>query len=181
MENVCGVVDIQGFNLSIGFIVREMAITSPILTQCLEVNPQLNWCDLNEEDMKTVNFTLHNINGLHLLPFNDKNFCFLPKNSDVETILKYWYRELKNNLPENKYLLAYKNCYLKNILDSCEIPSLNLDDFEFPSLKILDRKYGNHYLCGYHKKPPKGIRFTCAYRKSNILFREIIERIDEKV
>ena len=181
MDNICAVIDIQGFNLSIGFIPKELAISSPFLSQCQELNPDINWNDLNEEDVKTINYTTKNLNGLHLLPFNDKAYAFLPKSENVDLVIKNWYSEIISKMPEDKYLFAFKNCYVKNILERCEIPSLNLDDIDFPNLRELNRKYGYHYLCAYHKKPPRGIKLTCAYRKSNIIFREIIERLNKKV
>ena len=83
-------------------------------------------------------------------------------------------------LPD-KTLVAYKNNNIGKILKEIGIPCIDLDDpnLNFPTIKELKIKYGSNYLCAYHKKPPPGSRIylTCAYRKSNQIFREIKARI----
>ena len=51
----------------------------------------MNFRDLNEKDRQTVIHTTKFVNDLHILHFNDKNFRYLPKESDIGDILKFLY------------------------------------------------------------------------------------------
>ena len=179
MDKVCAVIDCQGFLFSDRFIAREVAITSEYFSQCMELNPEIDWKDLIDDEINIVNYTTNMINGLHLMPFNQKDYAFIPSSDDLEKGISVWYDQART---DDKYLVAFKNANLQPILEKLEIPKLNLDDkiLDFKSIRELNKKYGFHYLCAYHKRPPKGVSYTCAYRKTNHIYREI-KNILEKV
>ena len=63
-------------------------------------------------------------------------------------------------------------------MNDLDIPSLNLDTIEnFPTVEQIQRKYGDNYLCAFHKRPSKksNVLLTCAYRKAAQIYREINE------
>ena len=80
---------------------------------------------------------------------------------------------------KEKNLLAYKNYQMGEILKQLKIPSFNLDEknLNFPTYEKIQEKYGDNYLCCYHKKPHRfsNITLTCAYSKVNHLLRELNE------
>ena len=172
MEKICAILDCQGFNLSSGFIPREIAIVSDYISQCMELNTEINWKNLNIEDKKTVLFSTQEIHGLHFNPFNPSDNCFLYTSDQIGNIITTWYSMVAS---ESKNLFAFKNVQLGEILKKLNIPSLNLDDpqFGFPSYDKIKEAFGDNYLCAYHKKPPKHKRLAlnCAYRKANHLYR----------
>ena len=178
MDKICAVVDIQGFQLMEKFIPREIALVSENFSQCFEINPELNFRDLNEKDRQTVIHTTKFLNGLHILPFNDKNFCYLPKESDIGDILKFLYNVVAS---DDKPLFGVKSEQTLQYLKNFNIPYLDLNDtnLNFPKYNTIREKYGSNYICAYHKRPPPNtnIILTCAYRKCAQIFREINEKL----
>ena len=178
MDKICAVIDIQGFQLSEKFVPREVAMVSENFSQCFEINPELNFRDLNEKDRQTVIHTTKFLNGLHILPFNDRNFCYLPKESDVGEILKFLYNVVAS---DDKPFVAVKNKPTLQYLIDLDIPFLDLNDpiYSFPNFNDIRNKYGNNYICAYHKRPPpnSNIILTCAYRKCAQIYREINEKL----
>ena len=178
MDKICAVIDIQGFQLSDKFVPREVAMVSENFSQCFEINPELNFKDLNEKDRQTVIHTTKFLNGLHILPFNDRNFCYLPKESDIGDILKFLYNVVAT---DEKPFIAVKNQQTLQYLINFNIPHIDLNDstLNFPNYNAIREKYGNNYICAYHKRPPvnSNIILTCAYRKCAQIFREINEKI----
>ena len=181
MEEICAVIDAQGFIFKDRFIAREVAIISEYLSQCQELNPQIEWSKLTEEEKDIIQYSTKQIHGLHFCPFNPREHAFIPNSNEIDSIIKVWYEMVVT--PE-KTIIAYKNYNIGEILDKLQIPSLNLDDpkFHFPTVKQLKIKYGNNYLCAYHKRPVPGskIYLTCAYRKANQIYREIKERMNDE-
>ncbi len=178
MEQICAVIDAQGFIFKDRFVAREVAIVSDYMSQCQELNPKIEWKNLTDEEKDIVFVTTKYKHGLHFCPFNPREHCFLPDSLDIDSIIGIWYDMV---VTSEKTLVAYKNKNIGDILKKLQIPCLDLDDpkYNFPTIKDLKMKYGSNYLCAYHKKPPPGSRLylTCAYRKSNQIFREIKERI----
>lgn len=176
MDKICAVIDTQGFAFKDRFIAREIAIVSEYLTLCQELNPQIYWKNLIEEDQAIVLYSTQRIHGLHFCPFNPREHAFLPNSNKINELIEIWYNLVKS--PE-KPVVAFKNTHLRNIFIELEIPFIDLDDKcnNFPSIKQLQDKYGDNYLCAYHKKPNpnSNLRLNCAYRKANQIFRELNE------
>jgi len=66
MENICAIIDVQGFYVNSEFLVRELAIVSPNLCLCQEFNPNIKWNDLNLNDYNTVKHCYNRVHGLSL-------------------------------------------------------------------------------------------------------------------
>jgi hypothetical protein len=173
MNEICAIVDIQGFNFKDRFVARELAICSDVITQCQELNPKIYWRSLTPEEQELIKHTTKFVNGLYYAPFNPVEHAFLPHSDDVGVLLKSYYDLIAS--PE-KPKFAFKNQFLKPILEKENIPYIDLDDLQYniPSINTIENIFGNNYACGYHKKPPRdgsNIAYRCAYRKTNHLWR----------
>ena len=180
MSNICAVIDVQGFNFKDRFVPREIAIVSDELSQCQELNPRMNWRTLSDDDKGVVLHSTKFIHGLHYCPFNPVEHAFLYTSDEINKIINQWYVMIAS---EEKPLFAYKNQQMGRILTSLNIPCISLDqpNLMFPSYREIQAKYGDNYLCSYHKKPPRGAnnKLICAYRKANHLYRQLKELIGE--
>ena len=174
MDKICAIVDLQGFQFKDRFVAREVAIVSDTISQCQELNPQMNWRELPEDDRAVVLYTTRFKNGLHFCPFNPNEHCFLYKSDEIGTILNIWYSMVSTL---EKPFFGYKNQQMGIILKELELPSVNLDDpiYIWPKYDEIQKNYGDSYVCAYHKKPAPGIKLTCAYRKASHLFRYLKE------
>src|SRR6266700_4803525 len=113
MDQICAVVDVQGFQFKDRFVAREVAIVSDFISQCQELNPRMHWKSLQEEDQKVVLYTTKYINGLHYCPFNERNHCYIYNSEDIGNVLTMWYEMVAS---KEKPLFAYKNQQLGKIL-----------------------------------------------------------------
>ena len=177
MDKICAIIDCQGFQLKNGFFPREIAIASDIITQCQEINACIEWDELSDESKQTIFYTTKFLNGLHHYPFNNKNFCFLPKINQIENIINTWYNMVST---DEKQYFGVKNIQMANILTMFNIPfiDLNLDVYNVPNYKTLQEKYNDKYVCAIHKKPRKNVTFTCSLRKVCHLFRYLNEMLE---
>ena len=176
MDKICAVVDIQGFQFKSEFVPRELAIVAQDFSLCVEVDAGREFNDLSQNEKQVAIYTTKNLNGLHLYPFNDKNFAYvLPSNKICQYVEKLY--QLIGS--EQQPFIAVKSKQTMDILKSTNVALIDLNDpkLEFPKFRDIQLEYGYNYLCGYHKKPSTASEqiFTCAYRKSAQLFRKIRE------
>ena len=162
MEQICAVVDIQGFYIKGVFYARECAIVNDKVTTCQEFNPGLNWYDLTKREKSHVNYCKRYIHGLNLQPFT-KNSP-IPKSDELVNYLLSQYKLLATN---EKPLFAVKNDRLKNILLDAGILVCDLNEtkYQFPPLATLDKMYGGKWTCAFHIKQKNFENHRCAYRK----------------
>ena len=176
MDKICAVIDCQGFQFKDRFVPREIAIVSEFISQCQELNPQMNWRELSDDDQAVVLHSTKFKHGLHYCPFNPVDHSFVYASSDVDKLITQWYELIAT---EEKPYLAFKNTQMGNILKVLGIPNFDLDipELKFPPYRDLQEKFGDNYLCAYHKKPFKNsnIKLICAYRKANHLYRQLEE------
>ena len=176
MDKICAIVDCQGFQFKDRFVAREVAIVSDKLSQCQELNPMMNWRELSEEEQQVVLHSTKFKHGLYYCPFNPQDYCFLYHSDKIATVLSQWYNFVAS---EEKPLFAYKNHQIGKILIDNQILCIDLEkDLNFPAYEKIQAKYGCNYLCAYHKRPPRGMLYTCALRKCGQLYRELKERIE---
>lgn len=176
MEQICGVIDVQGFQFKSGFVPREMAIVADDFSICVEIDSARDFNELSHADKQTAIYTTKNLNGLHLYPFNDKNYAYvIPCNMLINYIEKIYALISSTEQP----YIAVKSNQTLEILKQTNIDYVNLNDqnWNFPKFKDIQFEYGYNYLCGYHKRPIHGsnIIFTCAYRKCAQILRKIRE------
>jgi hypothetical protein len=152
MENICAIIDVQGFCKNKKFVPREIAVASNhLMSMCFEVDPELSNDELFE-DRVTNNYVKHNVHGLGFKPKGNK---FINQN-EVPKLLRYLYETHKN---ENATLFGIKNSQLAKILTDNKIPFIELNT---PKLERLDEYYGGDY----HEEKEGG---RCALRKVNYL------------
>jgi hypothetical protein len=164
MENLCAILDIQGFYKNKKFVPREIAITSnSLMSMCFEVDPELSPESECFEDRVTNDFIRNRINGLAFKPRTDK---FLSQ-KDVPALLRYFYETCKS---DNAKYIGIKNTQLAIILKENKIPFIMLDT---PKLERLDNYYGGEWVCHYHEDTE---HVKCALRKVNYLKRWINEK-----
>ena len=182
MANICAIIDVQGFNFKDRFVAREVAIVSDYISQCQELNPRMKWRSLSDEDQGVIMHSTKFIHGLHYCPFNPVEHSFIYASEEINKIITHWYSMIAT---EEKPFFAYKNHQMGKILKDLDILSVNLDEpiWGFPAYKEIQSKYGDSYLCSYHKKPMKNsnIKLICAYRKANHLFRYLKELNETQV
>lgn len=153
LEEICGIIDFDGFQLSDGrFLVREfgyVGITKQENPECIRFNLKSFLKVLNEKDFKTAHYVSKHIHGLPFKPiFREKVFSteFLDK------FIIDFYKSVKS---PGKFIIAYKGGIIeKTKLIQLNIPSLNLENFDCPKydkLYPIYKKDCDKFQCGYHK------------------------------
>ena len=143
MEEITLIIDLEGFILSRGFIVRELGWCTILgENDSQHFYSRLRYKDLNVKDRRTVNFVYKHIHGLRF----ESNYreAALPQR-DVEGVIRALYRG---------GLVAYKGGHLeKDLLDKMGLPSINLEELGCPKADSLWSKTDHHGTdCGHHKK-----------------------------
>ena len=143
MEEITLIIDLEGFILSRGFIVRELGWCTILgENDSQHFYSRLRYKDLNVKDRRTVNFVYKDIHGLRF----ESNYreAALPQR-DVEGVIRALYRG---------GLVAYKGGHLeKDLLDKMGLPSINLEELGCPKADSLWSKTDHHGTdCGHHKK-----------------------------
>lgn len=175
MDQICAIVDVQGFYLNKKFFAREFAIKSGEENLCCEFKPNIEWKDIRQEDLHHVKYCCRRIFGLKFYPET------LAHGSDcIYDVLKYHYKKLAT---EDKKYFGIKNHHLRDILIACEIPYCNLEDFEFPSIKKIYDEYCDKYdhlhreiNCSLHNNYYFD-NLHCAKLKCNILWEYLYEKL----
>ena len=143
MDQITLIIDLEGFNLSSGFFVRELGwCTNQGENDSQHFYSRLRYKDLNYKDRRTVHYVYKHIHGLRFeAPFRE---AALPQR-DVEGVICALYRG---------GLIAYKGGHLeKDLLDKLGLPSINLEELGCPKADSLWSKTENHgACCGHHKK-----------------------------
>ena len=147
MEEITLIIDLEGFNLSSGFIVRELGwCTMQGENDSQHFYSRLRYRDLNFKDRRRVNFVYKHIHGLRFeASFKE---AALPQR-DLEAVIRALYRG---------GVVAYKGGHLeKDLLDKMGISSINLEEFGCPKADYLwsftgrDHCYPPGESCGHHK------------------------------
>jgi len=178
MDKICAIIDCQGFQFKDKFIAREVAVVSDYISQCQELDPCIEWEKLSKVDQQIIIYSTQFKHGLFYRPFNPNDYCFLYKSSDIGSVLQIWYDMIAT---DEKPLFGYKGYQIGKILSDNNIPCIDLEkDLNFPSYANIQEKYGDNYLCAYHKRPRnwRANKLICALRKSGHLYREIKSKME---
>jgi len=142
MEEITLIIDLEGFNLSSGFIVRELGwCTIQGENDSQHFYSRVRYRDLNFKDRRTVNFVYKHIHGLRFeASFKE---AALPQR-DLEAVIRALYCG---------GLVAYKGGHLeKDLLDKMGLPSINLEELGCPKADSLwSSDYPPGKSCGHHK------------------------------
>jgi len=146
-DNLCLVIDLEGFFVQKKFQVREMGYYSwnEHFGRYAFFQPT-TLKDLSHKDKKTVNFTKHKIHGLTYQPrYRERAY----KQDQVHDVLLRLYNQYKT---EERTVVAYKGGHVeKDCLDKLNIPNINLERLGCPKTEQL-----NHTIveplasCGFH-------------------------------
>ena len=174
LEQICLVIDFDGFMFGKKFLVREMGYCSLISTRAVNDSIRFDltkyWNELTERDKKTNLYITRNIHGLSFRPFYKEHDCF--PEEYLTYFLENLYRTIRGE-DNSQLIVAYKGgIHEKRILDELNIPSINLEKFGCPKYDNLLSSYDLNHLpvtCGYHSKLTKRNTFTAHCAKSECL------------
>jgi len=143
MEEITLIIDLEGFHLSRGFIVRELGwCTIQGENDSQHFYSRVRYRDLNFKDRQTVKYVYRHVHGLRFeAAFRE---AALPQR-DLEGVIRALYRG---------GVVAYKGGHLeKDLLDKMELPSLNLEELGCPKAESLWLwSYTAEKSCGHHKE-----------------------------
>lgn len=144
-DEICMVVDFDGFRISGRFYVREMGFAS--LTRNLNESRLFDLQkvvpSLTKKDQYQVDFCRNHFHGLSLFPVKGEipDYYF-----NLRWHIRYWYDQ--NRIP-GKQIVGYKGGHIeKDLLNSMKIPCRNLEDFGCPKMNQLPEPEIQD--CGWH-------------------------------
>jgi hypothetical protein len=173
MENICAVVDAQGFFISNKFYPREVAIVSDSISFCQEFNPKLKWDLLDNDQHILAKYCYDHIHGFKLNVKESKKSII----QDSENYIKHLSKFYKIIATESKQFYGIKNDLYDDLIIA-GIPVINLSDkqYDFPSIYTLEGKYNNSYwMCAYHDNVHDGLR--CSLRKCYNIWKHLKETL----
>jgi len=139
------VLDLDGYRVQSGFIVREMGwCTSDGDARSLHFRPPFRYAKLSAQDKGT---TKHVYQHVHALPFNAQPEELAVSGRIIPAVVRFLYL---NSRTLDRPFVAYKGGNLeKNLLQTLNLPAINLEWFGCPRADQL----GNCKLtCGFHHK-----------------------------
>jgi hypothetical protein len=170
MDKICAVVDAQGFYVKGQFYVRECAIVCDIIEICDEFDPEIVLSDLNDDEIKNVEYCTRYLHGLPLIP----TILSIPKSSTIDEYLKSLHKLLAK---EDKFYFGVKNNQFKEILAKSGIPYLDLNTLEIPSIEELEKlnSLRKSWVCKKHFIR-NNRQYRCAYLKCLLLWKYINQK-----
>ena len=137
------IIDIDGFRISTGLIVRELGwCTLEGANDSQHFYSPIKYSQLSYKDRRTVNHVYRHVHGLRFEAAYKE--AALPQRA-VEGVIRVLY---------HGGLTAYKGGHLeKDVLDKIGLPSVDLEEFGCPK---ADSLWSSHYppgkSCGFHKE-----------------------------
>jgi hypothetical protein len=169
MNNICAIIDAQGFIFNKVFYPRELSIVSNELNVNVEVRTDLYFANMNSSDVKTNHWLIKNVIGMNLRSNN-------PEAVNAYDFLKNAYESIAKNNP-NKYF-AMKNQQLESILIQLRIPYINLTDCGCPPLSRLYKTFGPTKFCSFHTKSINRFKEgRCSLFKSTVLWKWVTSEL----
>ena len=145
MNNIVGILDMDGFTVNKKFLCRELGIikVGQETATSYHFDIGISWADLSPKDRKNCMYVGRHIHKLPLTACRGS----LPL-SNLNGIVNDFY----NNVQETeKSVIAYKGgCLERNLLKELKIPAVNLESFGCPKAKFLFGKLTWIETCGQH-------------------------------
>ncbi len=146
MNSICAIMGAQGFVKDGLFYPKELSIMSHSLRMSLIVDSGLNYTGMNLKDRKANKYISKNLLGISI-----KNHS-----SDKNHNLSYDALEQIRNLylmvlQGDKEHLGIKNQQLAQVLDMIDIPFIDLNQYNCPSIKELSKRY-KRKTCNSHER-----------------------------
>ena len=145
MNNIVGILDMDGFTVNKKFLCRELGVisTTEETATSYHFDIGIDWSDLSPKDKKTCAYVRRHIIKLPLTARRGS----LPL-SNLKAIVNDFYDSVKKT---EKSVLAYKGgCVEKNMLNELKIPAVNLESFACPKAERLFGKLPWITTCGQH-------------------------------
>ncbi len=166
MNSICAIMDAQGFVKEGVFYPRELSIISHELRMSLIVDSGLSYTGMNLKDRKTNKYISNNLLGLSMKNFSPNRGHNLSYDSS-EQIRNLYLMVLQGD----KEHLGIKNQQLAQVLDMLDIPYIDLNQYNCPSVKELSKSYKTK-PCNFHSRQvPDRDRLRCAEKKCNLLWK----------
>ena len=163
-NNICAVIDAQGFTSNGIFYPRELAIVSDNLNDCVQIDTKLDYASMSQKDKRTNMYLEHYLLGMPLRPYRA---LLGLKTAEVYSTIENWYEMVAT---DKSSILGVKNYQLEEIVKSINIPYFSL--FECPKGEKLDNKYGPIWFCAYHTHLPKNNnKARCSRRKATYIWK----------
>ncbi|GBN91246.1 hypothetical protein AVEN_243958-1 [Araneus ventricosus] len=146
MDQVCCVIDFDGFRVSGQFLVREFGYiginSSTGSSVRFDLRPYEE--DISRSEWKTIDYVTKHITGLPFHPMENEETAPLRLLKCKVIAVHDLYRT------DDKNVVAYKGGNVeKDLLQQLNIPYLNLEDYGCPKFDILKNQQ-TYENCGYH-------------------------------
>ena len=145
MNNIVGIIDMDGFTVERKFYCKELGIieTGEDEAKTYLFDIGLRWANLTTKDRKSCMFLTKHI---HKLPFGASRGSLMLNN--LHDIVKSFYDTVKEN---EESTLGYKGGHFeRDLLKQLKIPAVNLEDFGCPKAEFLFDKLIWLETCGQH-------------------------------
>ena len=162
MDQVCAIIDAQGYTINGQFHPREVAVVSHKMLMCVLCDNENKFKDLSVKEMKSAQI-VYSKTGLPFESSTDKWRKFEKNTSserkydgmDVILMMYQWVHT------EDKPLVGIKNPQMRPILEMWDIPYLDMPEKEEPMYEQLYRKHLSRQ-CEYHCKENSRCALTKA-------------------
>lgn len=146
MDNITGVIDMDGFTINKIFYCKELACIRKGQTYATSTlfDLGLQWKDLSEKDKKAARFVERYIHKIRFTSPPNQPTVPLFRLPDI----------VKEFFSEPDALVAYKGGHFeKDLLRRVGIPSINLESSGCPKAELLFKDLGWVETCGHHLTP----------------------------
>ena len=172
-NQICAVIDAQGFFINKKFYPREVSIVNAEYQLCFEIIPIIS-LDTKINYLAHFNKQSQELHGIPMAQVINKDSKTVFSISKLRHIIEEIYLRLRT---EEKNLFAVKNQQMAGLLTEYQIPFFNLEKEEVggevcPTLTVFD-KFSNSIYCAIHAKlaPKKNkSNHRCAMRKSKMIW-----------
>ena len=145
MDNIVGIIDLDGFTLKRKFYCRELGMikVGVDVGESYLFNIGIHWDELTCKGQKSCMFLTKNI---HKLPFAASRESIPLAN--LNSIVEHFYNSTKC---DEESTIGYKGGHFeKDLLKLLNIPSTNLEDYGCPKAEFLFEKLIWLETCGHH-------------------------------
>jgi hypothetical protein len=180
MENICCVIDAQGFYTNGKFYVRELAAASDNFSLCVEVDTGLIPDTLSQRDLASYLRCKNEVHGLSFRPEKVKAGIQCIGQENLPDLINHIYKVSSNG--DRTRVVACKNNQFAETLAEIGVPYISL--VKCPTLKELDEMYGSGrvWFCAHHTALPlnKSARkeCRCSMRKCVYMWKWIKGKIN---
>ena len=145
MNNIVGILDLDGFTVNKKFLCRELGIieVGQETATSYHFDIGIRWADLSPKDRKACMYVGRYVHKLPLIARRGS----LPLNN-LNGVVNDFYNDIKKS---EKSVIAYKGgCLERNLLNELNIPAVNLESFGCPKAEQLFDKLAWIETCGQH-------------------------------